>query len=329
MSHRFASVIARRLAVTMVMLLAATVPSRAQDDWPQRRVTVVVPFAAGGSADMIGRLVAQHLEAKFGIPFVVENKGGAGGSLGAAYAAKAVNDGSTLFIGTVSTNAINPALYTSLPFDPERDFAPISLLVRLPNLLAVNNRIPAKTVPEVIAYLKANDGKVTYGSSGVGTSSHLSVVLFALATGTRMVHVPFRSTAEELTSMLGGNVDLAIDSMTTIWPQAQTGVVRAIAVTTPHRSASAPDLPTIGETLSGFEATGWQGLYAPSGTPDAIIRKVSAEVRKILEAPGVIATLKAAGAEPAPMRPEEFAAFTRAERAKWAEVVKTAGIHID
>jgi tripartite-type tricarboxylate transporter receptor subunit TctC len=144
-----------------------------------------------------------------------------------------------------------------------------------------------------------------------------------------MVHVPFRSTAEELTSMLGGNVDLAIDSMTTIWPQAQTGVVRAIAVTTPQRSASAPDLPTIGETLSGFEATGWQGLYTPAGTPDAIVQQVSAEVRHILQQPDVVATLKAAGAEAAPMSPEDFAAFTRAERAKWAKVVKTAGIHID
>ncbi len=319
----------RLLAFSVAALLGLAAPIRAEDGWPQRRVTIVVPFAAGGSADMIGRLIAQHLQAKFGTPFVVENKGGAGGSLGAAYAAKAEHDGYTLFVGTVSTNAINPALYTNLPFDPERDFAPISLLLRLPNLLVVNNKIPAKTVSEVIAYLKANQGKVTYGSSGVGTSSHLSVVLFELATGTKMVHVPFRSTAEELTSMLGGNIDLAIDSMTTIWPQAQTGVVRAIAVTTPQRSASAPNLPTIGETLPGFEATGWQGLYAPAGTPDAIVQKVSAEVRLVLALPEVQATLKAAGAEPAPMRPDEFAGFTRTERAKWRQVVKTAGIHVN
>jgi len=303
--------------------------ARAQEEWPQRQVTIVVPFSAGGSADLLGRLLAQHLQAKFGVPFVVENRGGAGGSIGTAVVAKAPPDGYTLLIGTVSTHAINPSLYAKLPFDIERDFAPISLLVRLPNLLIVNKDVPAKTVPELVDYLKANDGKVNFGSSGNGTSSHLAAVMFQLATGTRMTHVPFRSTSEEMNNMMGGHIQLAIDSMTTIWPLAKAGEVRAVAVSTPERVAAAPDVPTIGETIKGFEATGWQGLYAPAATPRAIVDKIAAEVKRIFGDPGVKTALENVGGEPAPMTPEAFAAFARTERAKWAEVVKAAGVRIE
>jgi len=303
--------------------------ARAQEEWPQRQVTIVVPFSAGGSADLLGRLLAQHLQAKFGVPFVVENRGGAGGSIGTAVVAKAPPDGYTLLIGTVSTHAINPSLYAKLPFDTERDFAPISLLVRLPNLLIVNKDVPAKTVPELVDYLKANDGKVNFGSSGNGTSSHLAAVMFQLATGTRMTHVPFRSTSEEMNNMMGGHIQLAIDSMTTIWPLAKSGEVRAVAVSTPERVAAAPDVPTIGETIKGFEATGWQGLYAPAATPRAIVDKIAAEVKRIFGDPGVKTALENVGGEPAAMTPEAFAAFARTERAKWAEVVKAAGVRIE
>jgi len=320
-------------SLTLAASLVLGQPVQAQvsspANWPQRQVTVVVPFSAGGSADLIGRLVAQHLQAKFGAPFVVENRGGAGGSIAAAYVAKAPNDGYTLFIGTVSTQAINPLLYTKLPFDAERDFQPISLLVQLPNLLYANLKIPAKTVPELIEYLKANDNKVSFGSSGIGTSSHLSGVMFQLATGTTMIHVPFRSTSEELNSMIGGHIDLAFDSMTTAWPHAQSGAVRAIAVTTPKRSPAAPDIPTIGETVPGYEATGWQGLFAPAGTPRAIVDAIAAEVNRIFESPDVVASLKTLGGEPAPMTADAFAAFVRTERGKWQEVVKASGAHVD
>src|ERR1700676_1422079 len=234
-------------------------PATAQDGnavtWPQRQVTIVVPFAAGGSADLIARILQQHLQAKTGVPIVVENKSGAGGSIGAGFVAKAPADGYTLLLGTVSTNAINAFLYSRLNFDVDRDFQAVSLLVRFPNLLIVNPRVPVKTVPELIAHLKAHAGQLNYGSSGLGTSSHLSVVMFELATGTKMTHIPFRSTAEEVNAMIGGQLDLAIDSMTTTWPFAQAGAVRALAVTTPQRAAAAPDLPTIGETLPGYEAT--------------------------------------------------------------------------
>jgi tripartite-type tricarboxylate transporter receptor subunit TctC len=318
--HQFTATV-----VVACVAMAGWSTAQAQEVWPQRQVTIVVPFSAGGSADLIGRLVAQNLQAKFGTPFVVENRGGAGGSIAAAYVAKAPNDGYTLFIGTASTNAINPHLYR-LPFDAERDFQPVSLLVQFPNLLFANPKVPARTVPELIAYLKENDGKVNYGSSGIGTTSHLSAVMFQLATGTKMVHVPFRSTSEELNSMIGGHVDLAFDSMTTAWPHAQSGTVRALAVTTPKRSAAAPEVPTIGETVKGYEANAWQALFAPGGTPRPIVDRIAAEVNRIFKTPEVAAALKNLGAEPALMPPDEFAAFVQSERTKWGEVVKAAGL---
>ena len=316
---------------TAALLIAS--PAGAQDGnsatWPQRQVTIVVPFAAGGSADLVARILQQHLQAKTGVAVVVENKSGAGGSIGAGFVAKAPADGYTLLIGTVSTNAINAFLYSRLNFDVGRDLQAISLLVRFPNLLFVNPRIPAKTVPELIAYLKSHDGQLNYGSSGLGTSSHLSVVMFELATGTKMTHIPFRSTAEEVNNMIGGQLDLAIDSMTTTWPFAQAGSVRALAVSTPQRAASAPDLPTVGETLPGYEATAWQGLFAPAGTPRAIVDRLAAATKAILSGPDVTAQLLAVGAEPTPLPPDEFTAFARAERAKWKEVVRKSGARID
>jgi tripartite-type tricarboxylate transporter receptor subunit TctC len=266
------------LASCIAAVFAALAPVHAQENWPQRQVNVIVPFSAGGSTDLIARILTQHLQAKFNQSFVVENKGGAGGSIGTGQVAKATNDGYTLLVGTVSSSVINAFLYTKLPFDLEKDFQPVALLATLPNLLIVNPKLPAKTVPELVAYLKANPGKVSFGSSGIGTSSHLSAVMFQSATGTTMTHVPFRSTNEVINSMIGGHIDLAIDSMTTAWPQAKEGTVRPLGVTTPKRSETAPDLPTIGETLPGFQATAWQGLFAPAGTPRPIVDKLAAEV---------------------------------------------------
>jgi tripartite-type tricarboxylate transporter receptor subunit TctC len=303
--------------------------AHAQGVWPQRPVTLIVPFGAGGSADLTARVIAPHLQAKFGQPFVIDNKGGAGGSIGAGYVAKAASDGYTLLVGTISSNAINAALYSRLNYDLDRDFQPVTRLVLFPNLMMVNKNLPVRSVSELIAYLKANPGKVNYGSSGIGTSSHLSVVMFALATGTEMTHIPFRSTSEVVNSMIGGNIDLGIDSMTTTVPFAQSGAVRALGVTTPQRNPSMPSLPTIGETLPGYEATAWQGLFAPAGTPRPIVDRLAEAVKAILERPDVAAQLAAGGAEPAPQSPEEFAAFTRAERAKWKAVVQKSGTRIE
>jgi tripartite-type tricarboxylate transporter receptor subunit TctC len=318
-----------RWFIAAVAALVLATQADAQGTWPQRPVTLVVPFGAGGSADLTARVIAPHLQAKFGQPFVIDNKGGAGGSIGAGFVAKAANDGYTLLVGTISSNAINAALYTRLAYDLDRDFQPVSRLVLFPNLMMVNTKLPARSVPELIAYLKANPGKVNYGSSGIGTSSHLSVVMFALATGTEMTHIPFRSTSEVVNSMIGGNIDLGIDSMTTTVPFAQSGAVRALGVTTPQRNPSMPNLPTIGETLPGYEATAWQGLFAPAGTPRPIVDRLAEAVKAILERPDVAAQLAAGGAEPAPQSPEEFLAFTRAERAKWKAVVQKSGTRIE
>jgi len=317
------------LAAAVCAMLAPITPAHAQEAWPQRPVTIIVPFAAGGSADLLARILQQHLQAKFATPFVVENKSGAGGSIGTGFVAKAQPDGYTLLVGTVSSIAINSFLYTKLNFDVARDIQPVSLLVRFPNLLFVNPKVPAKSVPELIDYLKANSGKVNYGSSGIGTSSHLSSVMFALATNTQMTHVPFRSTAEVVNSMLSGNIELGIDSMTTVWPFAAAGNVRPLAVTTPQRSAAAPDLPTIGETLKGYEATAWQGLFAPAGIARPVLDTIAAEVKQVWQLPEVVAALKNVGAEPVTSSPDEFTAYIAAERVRWGDVVKASGVKID
>jgi tripartite-type tricarboxylate transporter receptor subunit TctC len=311
------------------LLPALPARGQTQSDWPQKPITVVVPFGPGGSADLVARIFAQHVQAQHGISVVVENKGGAGGTIGVAMVAKAANDGATLVIGTVSTHAINPWLYAKLPYDAERDFVPISPLVRFPNMLVVNNRLPVKSIPELIAYAKVNDGKVNYGSSGNGTSSHLCAVMFMRATGTRMTHVPFRATADEMNAMLGGHIDLAIDSMTTIWPLAKSGEVRALGVSTRQRVAAAPDLPAIGDSVPGFEAVGWQGLFAPAGTPHEVVERLAREVRRIFSLPEVVTALQGVGGEAMPMQPDEFAQFARAERARWAGVVKESGVRIE
>jgi len=317
------------VTAVLCVLLAGVTAALPQAAWPRRAITIVVPFQAGGSADFLARMLQQYMQADLGSPVIVENRSGAGGSIGTAYVAKAPADGYTLLLGTQSGNVLNAFIYSKLPYNPEHDFQPISLLVHLPNLLVVSKKLPVNSVAELIAYLKAHEGKLNYGSSGVGTSSHLSVVMFELATGTHMAHVPFRATTDEITAMMNGSVDVAIDSMTTLYTQAQAGAVRALAVTSEHRLASAPDLPTIGETLPGFAVEGWQGLFAPAGTPRPIVDRVAAVVKRVFESPDVVKALTKVGGQPAPMTPDAFAAFVASERPKWARVVKASGVHID
>jgi tripartite-type tricarboxylate transporter receptor subunit TctC len=287
---------------------------------------VIVPFTAGGTTDMFARILAQHMQAKFGPPFIVENRAGAAGNVGTTAVARAPKDGYTILVGTVSTHAINPFLYKNLPHDTEKDFQPVSLIARLPNLLVVHPRIPAKNVAELIEHLKANPGKLSYGSSGAGTSTHLASELFQMTTGTKMTHVPFRSSGDVMNSINGGHIDLTFDNMTLAWPQAQAGTVRALAVSSLERSPTAPDVPAVSETLKGFEATSWHGVFVPAGTPRPVVEKLNAEVRRIVELPEVKSKLTEIGAVPSPMTPEEFVDFIKAERAKWDGVVKAAGL---
>jgi tripartite-type tricarboxylate transporter receptor subunit TctC len=315
-------------AMVAATLLAATVPAVAQE-WPAKQVNFIVPFSAGGTTDLFGRLLAQHMQKNFGQPFIVENRAGAGGNLGAAAGAKAAPDGYTFLVGTVSTHAINPFLYSKLPYDTVKDFQPVSLIARLPNILVVHPSLPANTVAELIAHLKANPDKLSYGSSGAGTSIHLAAELFKIRTGTTMTHVPFRSSGDIMNNLTGGHINLAFDNITLAWPQVKAGRLRALAVSSTERSAIAPDVPTVAETLPGFDATSWHGVFAPAGTPRPIVEKMAAEMKRILELPETKEKLAELGAVASPMTPEDFAKFIDAERTKWAEVVKASGAKVD
>jgi tripartite-type tricarboxylate transporter receptor subunit TctC len=320
----------RQLMATAGFLAALALPAQAEaQEWPTKQVTLVVPFSAGGTTDLFGRLLAQHLQQKTGQPFIVENRAGAGGNLGAQMVAKAAPDGTTFLVGTVSTHAINPFLYSKLPYDTVKDFQPVSLIARLPNILVVHPDMPVKTVPELIAYLKANPDKMSYGSSGVGTSIHLAAELFKIKTGTTMTHVPFRSSGDIMNNLTGGHINLAFDNITLAWTQVKAGRLRALAVTSTGRSAIAPDVPVMADTIPGFEATSWHGVFAPAGTPTPIVDAMAAEMKRILELPDVKEKLAEIGAIAAPMTPEDFTKFIDGERAKWSEVVKAAGVKVD
>jgi tripartite-type tricarboxylate transporter receptor subunit TctC len=316
----------RKWIVSALAVLAAVGAGQAQDAWPQRQVVIVVPFTAGGTTDMFGRIFAQAMQQAYGTPFVVENKAGAGGTVGAASVARAAKDGYTLLVGTASTHAIGPFVFKNPGYDAERDFQTVSLFALVPNLLVVTPKVPAKTVPEFIAYAKANAGKLSYGTSGVGSSQHLAAELFQIMTGTKMSHVPYRSSGEIVNALAGGHIDLSFDNMTLAWPQAQAGTVRALGVTSPQRSPTAPDVPAIAETLPGYDASTWHGLFAPAGTPRALVEKMAGDVKRIYETPEVQAKLKEIGAVPSPMTPDRFAEFGAAERRRYQEIVKAAGL---
>jgi tripartite-type tricarboxylate transporter receptor subunit TctC len=317
-----------RAAAAATVLAAITGVASAQE-WPTKQVNLIVPFSAGGTTDLFGRLLAQHMHAKFGQPFIVENRAGAGGNLGAGAVAKAAPDGYTFLVGTVSTHAINPFLYSKLPYDTVKDFQPVSLIARLPNILVVHPSLPVNNVQELIAYLKANPDKLSYGSSGAGTSIHLAAELFKIKTGTTMTHVPFRSSGDIMNNLTGGHINLAFDNITLAWPQVKAGRLRALAVSSTERSAIAPDVPTVADTIPGFDATSWHGVFAPAGTPKPIVDKMAAEMKRILELPEVKDKLFELGAVASPMAPADFTKFIEGERAKWQDVVKASGARID
>ncbi|HVF64138.1 MAG TPA: tripartite tricarboxylate transporter substrate binding protein [Casimicrobiaceae bacterium] len=311
-----------------VLGLAASVATA--QSWPAKPIRYVVPFAPGGTTDILGRTVAEKLSVVLGQPVVVENKPGAGGGVGAEYTSKQPADGYTIMGGTISTHAINASLYKNLGYDPVRDFAPITLLARLPNMLVVNPNVPAKDVKELIALLKANPGKYSFASAGNGTSQHLSGELFKTMTGVDIQHVPYKGSPPALADVVGGNVAITFDNITTAWPLVKGGKLRALAVTTAQRSSVAPDVPTLAEAgLAGYEVGSWQGVFAPAGTPPDIVRRLNAEIVKIMNAPDVRERLIGLGAEPAPNTPEQFQAMVRSEVAKWAEVVRKSGAKVD
>ncbi|MGK9168248.1 tripartite tricarboxylate transporter substrate binding protein [Inquilinus limosus] len=326
------SKIALRLALCAgLALISAFLPAgraSAQDlaaSYPNRPVTIIVPFAPGGNTDLFGRLLADEMSKTFGQPFVVENKPGAGGAIGAELVAKAEPDGYTLGMATVSTHAINPWVYKDLAYDPVKDFAPVSLSATLPNLLVVNPSFPAKSVPELIALLKAEPDRYSYASSGFGTSIHLAAAAFEQQIGSRMTHVPYKGSAQALGDVVAGHVDMIFDNIPTAVEQAKAGTVRPLAVTGLQRAKVLPDVPTVAEFIPGFDITSWQGILAPAGTPPAIVAKLSAEAQRIMRLPEIRARVEALGAQPIGSTAEEFAAYIKTETAKYKPIVEASG----
>lgn len=320
----------RSLLLPALLSLAAATASAQAPAYPTKPIHWVVPFAPGGTTDILARTVGEKLAIALGQPVIIENKPGAGGGLGATYTAKAAPDGYTIMGGTISTHAINASLYKDLQYDPVKDFVPIMLIARVPNLLVINPKIPANNVAELIVLVKANPGKYTFASSGNGTSQHLSGELFKTMAGVDMQHIPYKGSPPALQDVVGGAVSMTFDNITTAWPLAKNGNLRALAVTTAKRSSVAPDVPTLAESgLPGYEIGSWQGVFAPAGTSPAIVKRLNTEMVKILNMPDIREKLVGLGAEPVGNTPEEFSALVKTEVVKWADVVKKSGAKVD
>ena len=317
------------LSLVFVLVSASVV---AQDNYPSKPVRILVSFAAGGPTDQVARIMSAKLTDLLGQTFLVENKTGAGGNLGAADVAKAAPDGYTLLMATVSTHAINPGLYRKMPYDPVQDFAPVSQIGVTPCVLAVHPSVPASDVKGLVALLRANPGKYSYGSSGMGSILHLCGEQFKTsAGGLQAVHVPYRGSAPMIADLMGGQIAFAFDALPTVLPQVQAGKIRAIGGGMAHRARAMPDLPTLQEQgVTGFECYTWNAILAPARTPAPIVKQLSSAINKALQDPAILKRLQDAGVDPTPgSTPEKLAAFIKAELAKWAPIIKASGAHVD
>lgn len=323
------------LGAAALGLLSTAPATWAQANWPTRPVRIVVPFAPGGTTDLLARALAPELSRAFGQPFTVDNRAGAGGNIGSELVAKADKDGYTLLMGTVGTHSINKSLYKSLAYDPQKDFAPITLVAGVPNVMVMNTEkarsLNIQNVVDFIRYAKANPGKLNMASSGNGTSIHLAGELFKNQTGIFMTHIPYRGSGPALADMLAGTMDVMFDNLPSAMPHIKSGRLTAFAVTSGERSAALPDVPTVAEAgkLKGFEASSWFGLLAPAGTSPDVINRVQQEVAKALKLPAVNERLLSQGAIPSGNTPQEFARLIDSEITKWAGVVKASGAKVD
>ena len=315
------------------LALSATVAcaTHAQDSYPSKPVRLMVSFAAGGPTDQVARIVGAKLTDLLGQTFIVENKTGAGGNIGADVVAKAAPDGYTLLMATVSTHAINPGLYKNMPYDPAKDFAPVMQVGVTPCVLAVHPSLPVKDVRGLVALLKANPGKYSYGSSGMGSILHLCGEQFKTAAGVQMVHVPYRGSAPMIADLVGGQIAVAFDALPTVLPQVQGGKIRAIGGGMATRARAMPDLPTLQEQgVPGFECYTWNAILAPAKTPAPIVSVLSDAIHKALADPVILKRLEDAGVDPTPdSTPEKLAEFIKAELAKWSPIIKASGAHVD
>ncbi len=322
----------RLLAAAVAAIALAATAVRAEDSYPTRSIQLIIPFAAGGPTDIVGRIMGAKMGQLLGQTFIVEDKAGAGGNIGADFVAKATPDGYTLLFATVSTNAINPGLYKHMPYDAVRDFAAVGRVGVTPTLLMVNPSVPATDVKSLIALLKANPNKYNYGSSGVGSILHLCGEEFkAMAGGLDVVHVPYKGSAPMDTDLMGGQIAMAFDATPTALPISQSGRVRALGAGMLKRLAAMPDLPTLDEQgLKGFECYTWNVILAPAGTPKPIVDKLNVAINKALEDPAVIDSLQKTGVEPTPgSTPQTTADFVKAELKKWAPIIAASGAQVD
>lgn len=316
------------LGATALASLALGLPANAQQ-YPDRTVTLVVPFAAGGSTDVVARIIAQKMGDILGQQVIVENVGGAGGSLGADKVARAEPDGYTILMATVATHALNPLILKTKPYDAEKDFAPVSLLVVVPNVLVVNPELPAKTVEELLALLKADPEGYSYASSGNGTPLHLSGELFKSMAGVSMQHVPYKGSGPALNDVIGNQIPIMFDNLPSSSSHIKAGTLRALAVTTKERAASFPDVPTVAEAIPGYETYTWNALFAPAGTPAEVVAKLNEAANTALKDPAVIERMKEFSATIVGSTPEELGKHVTAELAKWKPVVEGANIQMD
>jgi tripartite-type tricarboxylate transporter receptor subunit TctC len=318
----------RALLVGLAMAAFAATSATHAGTWPERPITLIVPFAAGGSTDVTARLLAEKLGAELGQTIIVDNRPGAGSNLGSAIAAKSAPDGYTLLLAT-STLAANVSLYKRMGFDLQKDLTPISQLTRIPNVLTINNNVPAKTVPEFIAYARSSKGAVNYGSSGNGASQHLAAELFKKMAKVEMTHVPYRGGALANNDLIGGQIQVVFAPLVEVLPYIQAGTLRALAVTTKDRIPLLPDLPTMNETMPGFEVVLWNGLFAPTGTPQAIVDRLAAATQKVMMDAGLQKQVSEQGSTVVANSPGEFKPFLSAEIQKWGELVKLSGASLD
>ncbi|MBR1146643.1 tripartite tricarboxylate transporter substrate binding protein [Bradyrhizobium sp. AUGA SZCCT0431] len=318
----------RSLLIGLAMAAFAATSAAHAGTWPERPITLIVPFAAGGSTDVAARLLAEKLGAELGQTIIVENRPGAGSNLGAAYVAKSAPDGYTLLLAT-STLAANVSLYKRMGFDLQKDLVPVSQLTRIPNVLTINNNVPARTLPEFIDYVRRNKGSVNFGSSGNGASQHLSAELFKKMAQVDMVHVPYKGGALATNDLIAGHIQVVFAPLVEVLSHIQAGTLRALAVTTRDRVPLLPELPTMTESMPGFEVALWNGLFVPNGTPPAIIDRLSALTQKVMTAPAVQKQVSEQGSTVVVSSSGEFKTFLGTEIEKWGGLVKLSGAQID
>ena len=311
-----------------VLAIAACAPAlaRAADPWPSKPIRLVVPFTPGGSTDILGRAIGAKLQEALGQPVVVENKPGAGGSIGATEVARATGDGYTLLMGHIGTLAVNPSLYPNLPYDPRKSFTAVALVARVPNVLVVNPQVPAKDVAELIALAKARPGQLRYASGGNGSAAHLAMEYFKLRAGVDIQHIPYKGTAPAVTDVLGGQVETTMTGVPAVAAQVKAGKLRALGVSGSGPVAALPGVPTIAATIPDFEAIQWYGVVAPAGTPAAVVDRLNAEINRALGSPELRARLEAEGADAAPGTPASFGTLIASEIARWKPVVERANM---